>query len=234
MLIPLIFKNDDDLTGDVPKYSRIGKVPPSMSRAINAYSLYNKVGVFYGYANECNATATFSSVTSTATITFGKGLISVYGGVMLMEEGTQHQFTATANTNGYIGVGVDLSKDAGQEAGIFAKASGLNTNDLQANESTGKFDFILYRYSIDGSGNIALTKYNQFTQANEFSYIYDMNYVVDAFINGILIAKQAEKSEKIIYTTTAPTASPEEGTLIVYIGTTTPTTRYDRVLYLIY
>lgn len=45
--------------------------------------------------------------------------------------------------------------------------------------------------------------------------------------------EQAKNSSSISYTTVAPTSSPVEGTLVIYIGTTLPDTQYDRVLYLI-
>lgn len=37
----------------------------------------------------------------------------------------------------------------------------------------------------------------------------------------------------ITYTTEAPTASPTDGTLIIYVGTAVPDKRFDRVLYII-
>lgn len=46
-------------------------------------------------------------------------------------------------------------------------------------------------------------------------------------------AGNATVAESIKFVTTAPTAAPPAGTLIIYYGTSVPTTRYDRVLYLI-
>lgn len=46
-------------------------------------------------------------------------------------------------------------------------------------------------------------------------------------------AETATKANSIVLTTTAPTASPPAGTLIIYTGTSLPSTQYDRVLYLI-
>lgn len=40
-------------------------------------------------------------------------------------------------------------------------------------------------------------------------------------------------AQKIAFTTVAPTASPDADTLLIYVGTTLPSTQYDRVLYLI-
>ena len=48
-----------------------------------------------------------------------------------------------------------------------------------------------------------------------------------------LTAGNADVAGSIKFVTTAPTAAPPAGTLIIYYGTTAPTTRYDRVLYLI-
>lgn len=44
---------------------------------------------------------------------------------------------------------------------------------------------------------------------------------------------QAGNASSISFTTVAPTSSPADGRLIIYIGSTLPTTRYDRVLYII-
>lgn len=46
-------------------------------------------------------------------------------------------------------------------------------------------------------------------------------------------ADSATKSNSVIFTSTPPTASPAEGTLIFYMGSTLPSTRYDRVIYII-
>ena len=46
-------------------------------------------------------------------------------------------------------------------------------------------------------------------------------------------ATTATTANTIVYTTVAPSASPAEGTLIVYYGSVLPSTRYDRVIYMI-
>lgn len=43
----------------------------------------------------------------------------------------------------------------------------------------------------------------------------------------------AVKASQISFTTVPPVSSPPEGSLIIYVGDTTPSTRYDRVIYLI-
>lgn len=233
-LIPLIFKNNDNLTGETPVYSKTGKVPPAMARAINSYSLYNKFGIFHGYANECFAEAERDVGNNRVVVTFRKGLVSVYGGVMLVEDGTELIFTQpSSNTTGYIGIGVDLTKEAGDEADFFVKSVGFNTDNLQSNETTGRFDLILFKYVVDASGEITLTYYNQVTQTNEALYIYDSNQVIDLLVNGAIKVKESEITSKIRFVTTPPTSSPDDGMLVIYTGTTTPATRYDRVLYLI-
>lgn len=241
-LIPLIFNNNDT---DTIK-TKIGKVPAMMGRAMNAYSFYNKCGIFKNYGKDCKPSIIEQKIQS-STISIGKGIVSVYGGVMLIEDNTPFSFSHEAGETGYIVVSVDLSKDAGLEAQLVAKKSGINNDNLQANETSGKFDFILYKYVVGNDGRLSTIEYyNQFTQTSGTpSFIYDMNAVVadlenkillakEEVSNGNIIAKQAEKAQKIIYTTEAPTVSPENGTLIVYIGTTLPTTRYERVLYLVY
>lgn len=46
-------------------------------------------------------------------------------------------------------------------------------------------------------------------------------------------AQIAALANTVTFVTTPPTTSPAEGSLVVYVGTTLPSTRVDRVLYLI-
>ena len=51
--------------------------------------------------------------------------------------------------------------------------------------------------------------------------------------NGTYNTLNVGSAQRIAFTTTAPTASPDAGTLLIYVGTSLPSTQYDRVLYLI-
>lgn len=57
--------------------------------------------------------------------------------------------------------------------------------------------------------------------------------ISDIFEENGTTVKLASVANNIVYTTVAPTEAPPEGTMTIYYGTSTPTTRYDRVLYLI-
>lgn len=58
------------------------------------------------------------------------------------------------------------------------------------------------------------------------SRVEDVQSALGTYFNSLSV-------NSISYTTIVPTASPAEGTLLIYVGTTLPSTQYDRVLYLI-
>lgn len=235
MLIASTFKNND--TASVK--SKTGKVTPAIARAQNIQSVYyktkttiptdKKAGILKDYGGEC--TATMSNNGITASITFAKGLVVVCGGYIYIEAGTTFSTDSgeglpiVNNTSGKLGVKVDLTQPAGQEVKFFYKTTALTQDDLQSNEQ-GTYEFALYDYTIDSVGQVNLTKTN--------SYVYGANQVIDMLINGQITVNKATLSDYITFTTTPPTQSPAEGRLTVCVTSgTVPTSRYDRVIYLV-
>lgn len=230
MLIPLIFKNND--TDEIK--TKIGKVTPVLARALYAYGLSGKTGILKDYASECSITKPidYTSSPNYARLTFNKGILSICGGIIFIEQGTEFIVDGVYGipvgnnvASGSLGIKVDLSKLEGEEVSFFYKTGSLIQNDLQENEIDGVYEFEIYKYSIV-NGVLTLT------QKNEEEPIFSID---DLLINrgGKVVIKEADKTYKIIYSTDVPKGSPENGTFIIYIGNTLPTTRYDRVLYLI-
>ena len=162
-LIPLIFKNND--TENVK--TKIGKVSSKLARMIYSFTLSNKVGILKGYGGECSIFNKVVGGLGKTTITFNKGALSVYGGIVLIEQGTELEVPNV--TNGSIGVYIDLTKGAGEEVSFKA---GLDTptdsDDLQANETTGKYYFELYKYSVSGTTCTITETTDKFIESNQY------------------------------------------------------------------
>lgn len=224
MLIPLIFKNND--TDSVK--TKIGKVTPNMSRLLYAYSLRGKTGILKDYASECSITipVDYASNIGYGRVTFNKGVLSVCGGIVYIEQGTTFDIPVTSDMqNASLGVRVDLSRDAGNEVEFFYKTGSLTQNDLQDNETSGVYEFDIYKFNVT-SGLITLTQKTD-------KVCTSIDQLIEDLETGVVKVKEAEKATKIIYSSTAPTSAPNENELIIYVGSTLPSTRYDRVLYLI-
>lgn len=138
------------------------------------------------------------------------------------------------------------------------EATGNNTLDLTSSVADVKTALQTYftglyvaRATSDGSGNnIASTyatqtgTYSDMTvgnATNSTNATYASKAVGDsgtipntyARKDGTYSSLIAGSAQKIEYTTTAPSSSPASGTLVIYVGTSLPSTRYDRVLYLV-
>lgn len=232
-VIPVDYKNDDT----EQRKSRTGKVTPVFARARNSYEIYSqrgidgaykKAGILKDYGQEC--TATHYETTGVSQITFGKGIVVVYGGYIYIEDGTMldGDLPLTPNTSGYIGLRVNLNNSAGQEVKLIYSNDAPKKNNLIVNE-TGEYDFVLYNYAVGSDGSITT-----FEKTNE--YCYGIEQVVEMLRQGEIVVKNTEIAQSVQFTTTPPTQSPPEGTLIICFiyGGNLPTSRYDRVLYLVW
>lgn len=74
---------------------------------------------------------------------------------------------------------------------------------------------------------------NYYTKSQLDANYYTKTDADETFYNKAEMVNRASVAEKIIYTTVAPTTSPSEGTLVICLLSSLPTTRYDRVWYLI-
>lgn len=73
---------------------------------------------------------------------------------------------------------------------------------------------------------------NHYTKTKIDTNHYTKTDACENFCERTDTAVRAYVAEKMAYTTVAPTASPEEGTLIICVLTEEPETKYDRVIYL--
>lgn len=238
--IGLIFNNNDkkeirNSEGEITQeaiITKIGKVPPNMARALYAYGLSKKTGIFKGYGNECSITAqtTYTSGYDKATVIFDKGLISICGGIIYMEQGTECVIDITSSmANASLGLKVDLSKPEGEEVSFFVKAGNLEKDDLQANDTTGVYEFEIYKINIVANTSLSLG-------AKTTEYVDSVNDALDAiitsFTSGSRTVKNATNAAQLKYSTSDITPPPD-GYLKVYIGQSLPTTRHNGVLYII-
>lgn len=147
MLIPITFKNDS-------ASSKTGKTTPVIERFKNAYSFSKKVGIFEGYGKNCSALSTTISANTDGTfsVKFNKGAIGIYGGIGVIEQGTTLNIPNTISS-GSLGVKINLSNPAGTEMQFYAKSlnDALVQDNLQENETSGVYEFEIYKYSISGS-----------------------------------------------------------------------------------
>lgn len=232
-LIGLVVKNNDT---EAVK-TKIGKITPALARLFYAISFVKRTGIINGYygisgaGTECDIIGT--SITYSGgyvRFKFNKGAFSVCGACGVIEQGTDFKVGSTlgipvgSNTStGSMGIKVDLSQPAGSEVSFYYKNSGSLTHDnLLNNETDGIYEFELYKYTIS-SGVITFT-----SKTSEL--IIGLDTLCDNMLDGTFQPKIAQ-SIKIV--STAPTASPEVGTLIIAVLSSLPATRYDRVLYII-
>ena len=124
----------------------------------------------------------------------------------------------------------------------------LVQDDLRTNNS-GVYQLPLFRVQLNANGTITqhadLRPFaDKIAQAESvstsiagrlISNIFESNTDVKKATNATNAtnADTAAKAATIEFVTTAPTSSPPAGTLRIYIGSTLPSTRYDRVLYLV-
>ena len=97
---------------------------------------------------------------------------------------------------------------------------------------SGIYQAPLYLVSIATNGNVTFQDIRvQLDRISYSKHSNESNHAVES--DHTLNADNSTKSQRVVYTTTAPTSSPPAGTFIVYFGSSVPANRYDRVLYLI-
>lgn len=169
--------------------------------------------------------------------TLGAGKILCQGRIVDIEQNSQILIPIGASANivkGYLILKIDLSKEPPD-----IDAEGYNGTTAQC--------VVTYKEGIEGGDFPALTQNNLNDNGSIFELpLVSYNKTNTGFSNVTRVLKtlhknnvgngyveKAVKAQSIEYTTTLPTSSPAEGTLIIYTGTTVPTTKYERVLYLI-
>lgn len=207
-----------------------GDAPAIMDALLNAYGHEKQTGIFSGYADECSINDGISYTSATATVTFKKGAVMICGRVVYIKAGETLVIPLTATSTGCFGIKVDLSKSVGAsevQFEFFSSTTAVTTqDDLLNNETDGVYYFKLYDYVSNGSTIISTTKTTVKIDALENILAQLISDLADGTI-------KPKASQSITYTTVVPTSSPMDGTLIIYVGSSLPLTRYDRVIYII-
>ena len=167
----------------------------------------------------------------------GSGKILCQGRVVDIEQNSQVSVplaTSASVVKGYLILKIDLSEappnvDADDYNGTTAQCyvtykdgtpggdfPTLTQNNLNDNGSIYELPLVSYYKTNTGFSNV--TRVLNTIHKNN----YQNGYVEKAF-----------KSKTVEYTTVLPTSSPSENTLLIYVGQTLPSIRYERVLYLI-
>ena len=200
--------------------------PAIIDAILNAYSNNKRTGIFKDYADECDINSGISYDSTTATVTFKKGALMICGRVCYIRAGETLVLPLTATTTGSIWVKVDLSKSIASSEVQFelgtSTTTPTNKDDLLNNETDGVYYFIIYKYTSNGS-TIELTK-------NTAEYVEPIEEVLSGLEDGTV---QPKISQSLKFVSVAPTSAPDENTLIVYIGSSLPATRYARVIYIV-
>jgi len=225
-----------------------GKVPPFIDRFLNYFNLASPTGILKGIGNECeiNDPSISYGVSGYVQFKFKEGLALIYGGASYIENETDfkpHDISSgalldglplTQTNTGSLGIRIDLSKPKDEQVRFYYKTTQtLVQQDLNALKSSGVYEFELYKYTSTGSV-VTFTKNNEFLILTTKKELDDLKLDLSTYkITTNNTINTNITAQRIVYTTTAPTASPPAGTLIFYMGASLPGTRYNGVIYLI-
>lgn len=164
--IPIIANADIDKDGDTLTYTaKKGKITPIQMAQIFSWCLGGKVGIL-DCLDRCeaeNQTYTFNNENQ-IKIKLKPGFISIFGHI-IENTGSEIVFDRTiyTNNNGIIVLSVNLGNVREEEYKIDIKPnSDWNKEDLNENTKNGKYDFVLYHYSIS-TNTLKLTRYETAT-----------------------------------------------------------------------
>jgi hypothetical protein len=130
-----------------------GNVTPHLDAIIHKFQMYNPSGIYDGIGGECGITAPVDYPSAgQAKVTLNAGMISIQGRHIYIDAGTEFTFTLSATSTGSLGVKIDLSQPAGSEVSFYTKSTyTLTQNDLAANQTTGVYEFEIYRFTATTS-----------------------------------------------------------------------------------
>lgn len=171
-------------------------------------------------------------------IIVGPGLAHAYGYFGLSDAPVQFNFVIPSSGTQYSKVYAEFDLSARPQSMSIKVTPQSDTSviELQQDDlseiTTGIHQVPLYLISISTSGAIALTDLRvQLQRISYAEHSNESNHTLES--DHTLQADNAQKSQTVAFTTSAPTSSPAAGTLKIYVGSSTPSTRYDRVLYFI-
>lgn len=171
-------------------------------------------------------------------IIVGPGLAHAFGYFGLSDAPVQFNFVIPSSGTQYSKVYAefDLSARPQSMAIKVTPQSDTSVIELQQDDlseiTTGIYQVPLFLISISTSGAIAYTDQRKMLERVSFAqHSWEADHTPES--DHSKESDNSQKAQRLVFTTAAPTSSPPAGTLIVYTGSSTPSTRYDRVLYLI-
>ena len=171
-------------------------------------------------------------------IIVGPGMAHAFGYFGLSDAPVQFNFVIPSSGTQYSKVYAEFDLSARPQAMSIKVTPQSDTSviELQQDDlseiTTGIHQVPLFLISISTSGAINYTDLRKNLERISFAqHSWESDHTPES--DHSKESDNAQKAQRLVFTTAAPTSSPPAGTLIVYTGSTTPSTRYDRVLYLI-
>ena len=171
-------------------------------------------------------------------IIIGPGMAHAFGYFGLSDAPVQINFVVPSSGTQYSKVYAEFDLSARPQSMSIKVTPQSDTSviELQQDDlseiTTGIHQVPLFLISISTSGAINYTDLRKNLERISFAqHSWEADHTPES--DHTKNADNATKAQRLVFTTAAPTSSPPAGTLIVYTGSSTPSTRYDRVLYLI-
>lgn len=171
-------------------------------------------------------------------IIIGPGMVQAFGYFGLSDAPVQFNFVIPSSGTQYSRVyaEIDLSARPQSMQVKLTPQSDTSVIELQQDDlseiTAGIYQVPLYLVAIQTNGTITFTDTRKMLERVSFAqHCWEADHTPES--DHTKNADNATKAQRLVFTTAAPTSSPPAGTLIVYTGSSTPSTRYDRVLYLI-
>ena len=171
-------------------------------------------------------------------IIIGPGMAHAFGYFGLSDAPVQFNFVVPSSGTQYSKVYAEFDLSARPQSMSIKVTPQSDTSviELQQDDlseiTTGIHQVPLFLISISTSGTIDYTDLRKNLERISFAqHSWEADHTLES--DHTKNADNATKAQQLVFTTAPPTSSPPAGTLIVYIGSSTPSTRYDRVLYLI-
>ena len=171
-------------------------------------------------------------------IIIGPGMAHAFGYFGLSDAPVQFNFVVPSSGTQYSKVYAEFDLSARPQSMSIKVTPQRDTSviELQQDDlseiTTGIHQVPLFLISISTSGTIDYTDLRKNLERISFAqHSWEADHTLES--DHTKNADNATKAQQLVFTTAPPTSSPPAGTSIVYIGSSTPSTRYDRVLYLI-
>lgn len=171
-------------------------------------------------------------------VVIGQGLAHAFGYFGMSDASVTFNFVIPSSQTQYAKVYVEIDLSARPQSFAVKVTPQTNTTviDLQQDDlreiTTGIYQIPLYLITIQTNGTITFTDQRNLLERVAYaSHSNEANHTPEA--DHSINSDNATKSQRVVFTTSAPTSSPPSGTLIFYAGSSVPATRYDRVVYLI-